>query len=178
MVSGMPLLVALFATGTATSSTSPERPICVEPASLLDAPSDAVDEAPAEDRAPPDQHCSPAPDWTAVVIDCNDARASIWVSDMIGSCDMPRGTTQAVRAAPASRSPIQCDGFSCDRSAPPIRGVVDPGGDWRPLGHSAILLSLVPETCQVVEDRFALPASAEARRLERPPRSFISLSAI
>src|SRR5262249_13590180 len=53
------------------------------------------DEAACADEKQPDKNddinCSePPPVAIPAVLDCNDARVSLWLGEMIGSCDMPR----------------------------------------------------------------------------------------
>ena len=90
------------------------------------------DEAACADAARPDDvntddtNCSePPPAAVPAVLDCNDARVSLWLGEMIGSCDMPRpqpptGGPAAVRAAGPNGDRLCSDGH-CGLEAAPLR---------------------------------------------------------
>src|SRR3954447_7624424 len=71
-------------------------------------------------------NCSePAPVAAPAIIDCNDPGVSVWVGEMIGSCDMPRpvSPTQvqptAVRSGRNGPAARVCDGFTCSHDSTP-----------------------------------------------------------
>src|SRR3954452_15793849 len=61
------------------------------------------------------------------IIDCNDPGVSIWVGEMIGSCDMPRPIpptgVQPTAGQGARNGPIArvCDGLHCNHQSSPLR---------------------------------------------------------
>ena len=135
--------------------------------------SDAAQAAREVNPPDPDVNCSEPPPPVPAVLDCNDARVSLWLGDMIGSCDMPKpqmpGTVPVVRAGSGSEQRLCRDGH-CGVDAVPIR----PAGrslDELPLlgnaGPSDIIFVSTPLDLQLM-----LPSSQDhGRRLERPPRA-------
>jgi hypothetical protein len=115
------------------------------------------------------------PDKPPAVVDCNDARASIWVHEMIGTCDMPAVFPHAALRAPLPRErgrepAALCEGPSCSRDAVPLRSA-QPGSS----GQSWMTLELdhappppAPGRCALPESE-ALPPSAPLRLRLRPP---------
>jgi hypothetical protein len=117
--------------------------------------------------------CSEPPAAPAV-IDCNDERASRFVAEMIGSCDMPKPSAPtggpAVVHAPNGAPVRICDGIHCSHDSTPIRAAARAPDDGSPLRASSFALSIV-FTASPLSARapFALQ-SIDGSRLERPPR--------
>lgn len=82
------------------------------------------------------------PDRPPAVVDCNDARASVWLHEMVGTCDMPSvygprlalASPSSLRPAPRERSreaAALCLGHTCTSDPAPLRshrGPSDHGG--------------------------------------------------
>jgi hypothetical protein len=123
-----------------------------------------------------EQNCSEPPaSAVPAVIDCNDQRASLWVGDMIGSCDMPRPSLPSpimvvVRPAGPSGRRI-CDGFRCAYDAHPLRPAsrASDEGARLTLGAARFVHYLVASP--LVEVAQTVPKEARGDRLERPPRA-------
>jgi hypothetical protein len=146
------------------------------------------DEAACDDAAPapaaprldadaePDCSEPPVPIAPAV-IDCNDARVSLWVGEMIGSCDMPRvsAPSAALRTPDGSGTgtgPRLCDGIRCHHDSTPLRPaarVLDDGG------VGILARAAAPEAPRdgvALASAFLLRHSQAGRdRLDRPPRA-------
>jgi hypothetical protein len=162
MVVPATLLLAALTSAPATPAESFDRRVCDE--------ADAEEQPPADEALTPSVvNCSepaPAPEQ---MLDCNDERARVWVQEMIGSCDMPRGP--ALRPAPQRPASATCVGASCANDPPPLTAsarsdehnpsaIVSPHG-LTPPRHAAALDERAP----------ARPRSAPSDRLERPPRA-------
>lgn len=211
MLSGFLLVLAAFVTSspgvvTARAIYTSSAPMCDE-LGLSDENREAAERAEADER----EAISPAPlllgnsievaDYArrlcsgrvlaskpAVVLDCNDARATLWLHEMVGSCDMPRtvaygaqnslgSTVRVVRAARGERRPSPtsgrgtiCSGPDCLRDPPPLRPAL-PLDDLR--GFSLVeLASLAPALPEgpVFQTALLRPPSLPPVPLERPPR--------
>src|SRR5262249_55543072 len=108
-------------------------------------------------------------DAPPALIDCNDARADIWVQAMIGSCAMPRA-----QVGPARGERREAISFSNSRGhdrAPPLRSAtsIDP----LPILIRTGAASATPDltASPLVERAFAHPRSRTRDRIERPPRA-------
>jgi hypothetical protein len=112
-----------------------------------------------------------------VIIDCNDPGVSVWVGEMIGSCDMPRPATPtqvvptAVRAAGRSAPARVCDGFRCSHESTPLRSAWRVDDDAAFATGSRLDLGVWPASQPVTVDALLAPDEVEQPRLERPPRS-------
>jgi hypothetical protein len=114
----------------------------------------------------------PAP----AVIDCNDVRASIWVQEMIGTCDMPRpapptGATVAVVHNPTTPGVARICIGSCTRDSYPLRSAPRAGDDWPPLIGAATEMTPLFASSPLAERARALPSQTDGDGLERPPRA-------
>jgi hypothetical protein len=123
--------------------------------------------------ADPEINCSEPPPPVPAVLDCNDARVSLWLGDMIGSCDMPKsqlpGAVAAVRAGSGSEQRLCRDGH-CGVDSVPIRAA-GRSLDELPLAVNTSSTPLVLVSTSF-ELQLMLPSSQEdGRRLERPPRT-------
>jgi hypothetical protein len=107
------------------------------------------------------------------VIDCNDARMSVWVAEMIGSCDMPRGGDRIVAIQPVEgRSQNRlCDGLHCSREAPPLRAASRDDGGGTPCLFVRRSMHPDLQATPLTPDDEVSPAEVPSRRLERPPRT-------
>jgi hypothetical protein len=106
------------------------------------------------------------------VLDCNDARVSLWLGEMIGSCDMPK--TQLPGVLPVVRAPgselRMCNDGRCGVDAVPLRPSARLFDDstfalGNP-GRPPILLTSTP----LVDEIFLMRSQRDGNRLERPPR--------
>jgi hypothetical protein len=122
-------------------------------------------------------NCSEAPPAPVpAVLDCNDARVSLWLGEMIGSCDMPRpqpptGGPASLHAGTPSGEPRLCNDGHCGVDATPIRPAVRLFDDLTPALSN--LNAAIPAflACSVVDDLTLGCSQLCGRRLERPPRS-------
>ena len=117
-------------------------------------------------------NCS-EPEPVPAVLDCNDARVSLWLGDMIGSCDMPKsqipGTLPVVRAASGEQR--LCRDGHCGMDAVPIRPAARPLDDLTPI-LGATGAAPYTATSSSHQPRLMLRRSQHgADRLERPPRA-------
>lgn len=109
------------------------------------------------------------------ILDCNDPHLSVYIAEMIGSCDMPHPSpgvkTASLRKAANGPAPTRiCDGL-CASDAQPLRSTPRSTDDPPPLLGTVAALSLpglysalhVPSRVQ----RHRIFAS----RLDRPPRA-------
>lgn len=171
------LLAALMSSLPVAASAPPERPQCLtelEAWTLAELAPTQVVLAPGQVRAALDilSSCidelevgglTPAP----AVAGCAETRATLWV-EFVHACNQPRllrlALVRAVRKAPVSEPP------SCGRPATPTRlgGDDDPSPPVALLSH---LWSLPLVATRWVEPPSRMPPSAEAERLERPPRA-------
>jgi hypothetical protein len=109
------------------------------------------------------------------VVDCNDQRASRWVGEMIGSCDMPRplgpSALLVVRAPGAPGAPRICDGIRCVSDSSPLRPA-SRAPDPNPYALAGSLQLQLHLVCSpLVEESLLRPCQAARDRLERPPRT-------
>ena len=161
---GLPLLLSVaLQAGSATPSAvvyTGAQPVC-DALGL----SDEDGEAAARDIARDGEPMTAAgvdcelPDKPPAVVDCNDARASIWVHEMIGTCDMPavfpHASLHPTAPRDRGREPATlCDGASCTRDAVPLRSA-QPG----PGGESWLALELMNAPPPPLLGRGAIPAS-------------------
>lgn len=111
------------------------------------------------------------------VIDCNDPGMSVWVAEMIGSCDMPRPPSPAqVRpgAVRPAREPVanrSCDTFRCGAASTPLNITARALDDDLPALLTRATLPDSEGESRVVEERPLSPADLGRARLERPPRA-------
>ncbi len=128
-----------------------------------------------DDDGDPDINCSEAPPAIPAVLDCNDARVSVWLGEMIGSCDMPRpqplaAGMAAVRAGGSNGEPRLCNDGHCGVDATPIRPAARLFHDLTPglgnHGPAAHFLSSSPLSRRAP----IFLARLDGKRLERPPR--------
>ncbi len=169
MVSGISLLLAavLSAPASAQVSTPELSGVCDELNSDGEvAPADSAD---AEEPITPSVNCSEPPAVPAVV-DCNDARMSFWVQEMIGTCDMPRGASTGMAAPKRERPSALCNGANCTHDNSPMRAAVRDADPTPQATANGLAL-------RVVLDGKTLPRAVWPRlrstfppRLERPPR--------
>jgi|GEM_PF-3435414 len=140
--------------------------------SLVDAADAVVMPAYGDDSDHSDCH-KPSP--PPAFLDCNDPLASVWVGDMIGTCDMPKS------ASPMARMPAR---FRAERPTLPLHhhSSVGTSDDHAPLGVSSYAGHSDPALLTEVrfvhsESRLPLGTATEnalicptAPRLDRPPR--------
>jgi len=170
MLWAAPYLLAVVTSATPAASNSRA------PASTYDqAACDEQDEVapPVEEPGVCAEAAKPA---APTVIDCNDPGMSVWLAEMIGSCDMPRPSPLGLRpqAIAPARGAVQvrsCDALGCARDAIPIRQ----GGSSDDDRPSALTLRLTlprfaTSTLIVPLRQRRLPAP-HPDRLERPPRA-------
>lgn len=108
------------------------------------------------------------------ILDCNDARLSVWMQEMIGSCDMPRpplpnahvATLRTGNGQSASRI---SDGLT--RQSPPMRSAPRASDETPPLVGSLRLTTPPIPSAPTLPIDFAAPANPPGSRLERPPRA-------
>ncbi|HZS37073.1 MAG TPA: hypothetical protein VFF06_09610 [Polyangia bacterium] len=119
-------------------------------------------------------NCSEPPAAPAV-IDCNDERASRFVAEMIGSCDMPKPPAPtggpAVVHAPAGAPVRICDGIHCSHDSSPIRAAARAPDDGSPLQASAFSLAIVFAASPLDARAQLKLQSIDGPRVERPPRA-------
>jgi hypothetical protein len=118
-------------------------------------------------------NCSEAPPAVPAVLDCNDARVSLWLGEMIGACDMPKtqlpGLLPAMRAA--GNEARVCEGGRCGVDSIPIRPVQRGFDDLTPM-LTATIQSRIQLHATPFELLLTLHLSQHDRdRLERPPRA-------
>ena len=164
MLSGATLLLAAIASAAAPPVAErgfSELPVCDE--------AGAFEEPTAEARPAPGPDCSlpVAPP----VIECSDPRASLWVQEMIGSCDMPRSASYGAPARPAHDHKSICRGSGCERDALPLRAAARPDD-----GSSSLLcrdhgLTVPLQSTPVAASGPRRLRSTVPPRLERPPRA-------
>jgi hypothetical protein len=165
---------------TLTAAASPAAP-AARAASTYDEAACADGEADPPAPAADDDNCSEPPAVAVVpaVIDCNDARASLWVAEMIGSCDMPRPSAPTAAVGRARDLPDAqriCDGIRCRHESLPLRAGarnLDDSPPWVatrvPLRHFLVESRLVVTTRLGRSQAYRAP-------LERPPRSTSSIA--
>jgi hypothetical protein len=110
-------------------------------------------------------NCS-EPEPVPAVLDCNDARISLWLGEMIGSCDMPRSSPSL---RPARGEERICRDGHCGVDSVPIRAAV------RTLERLPMLANTAITPFHAISSphgpELMLRASQRgAERLERPPR--------
>jgi hypothetical protein len=119
-----------------------------------------------------DVNCS-EPEPVPAVLDCNDARVSLWLGDMIGFCDMPKpqipGAIAVVRAPnPELR---QCRDGHCGFDAVPLHATARPLDEVPPIaGTSALAPPIFHATSSSLRPLLR-HSQHGADRLERPPRA-------
>jgi hypothetical protein len=132
--------------------------------------SEAEKVRPADD----DVNCS-EPEPVPAVLDCNDARVSVWLGDMIGSCDMPKsqlpGTLPVVRAAGPGADQRLCRDGHCGVDAVPIRPVARTLDDFTPILGAANLARPIFQATDCPLRTVLRRSQHGAERLERPPRA-------
>jgi hypothetical protein len=114
-------------------------------------------------------NCS-EPEPVPAVLDCNDARVSLWLGEMIGSCDMPK--SQMPGTVPVMRNAEQrlCRDGHCGVDSVPIRPAARSADDLTPI-LSATSASTFTATWSPHQLEIMLRASQQdGHRLERPPR--------
>jgi hypothetical protein len=171
MVAGAPLLLAALASAPVSTY---EQPVCDARTSLseeelsFDAPIELAGGEPADQSVGEADDC--APEALPPVVDCNDERMSVWVQEMIGSCDMPRSAA-ALRAAPRPDRPAAaCDGSGCGSDRTPVRAAVRAADPSQSLDATAIAFALHVPSVRIALAEPARLRSAPSPRLERPPR--------
>jgi hypothetical protein len=119
----------------------------------------------------------PLPPAPPVIIDCNDPGVSVWVGEMIGSCDMPRpvpptqAAPTAVRSAGRSSHSRVSDGWHASHdSSTPVRSASRVDDDAAFAAVSWLSVGFWPAFTNVTFDSALAPDQAERPRLERPPR--------
>lgn len=121
----------------------------------------ADDEAPAFPAAP-------------AVLDCNDARLSVYIAEMIGSCDMPHpaplAKTASLRKANAPAPARVCDGL-CAPDSQPIRPAPRGTDDGSPLAGTLAALTLPSPASALHVASTVQRDRIIASRLDRPPRA-------
>jgi hypothetical protein len=112
-------------------------------------------------------NCS-EPEPVPAVLDCNDARISLWLGEMIGSCDMPRSSPSL---RPARSEERLCRDGHCGVDSIPIRAAVRSLEKLPVLANTAITPFHTISSPHPSE--LMLRASQRGGgRLERPPRRF------
>jgi hypothetical protein len=133
---------------------------------------DSTDKAPADEVASPTEvDCSLPP--VPAVIDCNDERTSVWVADMIGSCDMPRPSLPGASSIRSGQpgAPRYCDGLRCTHDPMPLRAAARAVDDGASLVFTVDTLPLFLHASPLDEGAQRCPPSRVGPRLERPPRT-------
>ena len=115
-------------------------------------------------------------DKAPAIVDCNDSRASQWVHEMIGTCDMPKvhlrtgGHVLPLRDRGHGPSPSGfCAGASCSSDSIPLRPLSRAMGDspWLLLDGAA--LRPVPPMVRLVATSDLAPDDVTRPPLLRPP---------
>jgi hypothetical protein len=117
-------------------------------------------------------NCSEVVPAVPAVLDCNDARVSLWLGEMMGSCDMPK--TQLPGLLPVMRGgnndPRVCEGGRCGVDSIPIRPAQRSFDDLTPI-LAAVHANRIQWLVTPFEPSLTLHSSQHDRaRLERPPR--------
>jgi hypothetical protein len=121
--------------------------------------------------------CSEAPPPVPTVIDCNDARASLWMAEMIGSCDMPRasGPTLPPTLNAVGRGAARvCTGERCGYEQLPLRAPLRNLDDGSPTVPSAIAFPFHAAIARLDDPLVRRTSQIEESGLERPPRASVS----
>lgn len=116
---------------------------------------------------------APAAPAVPAVIDCNDPDASVWVGDMIGSCDMPSPTPQPTLAVRAhdDGSSRSCSGIFCGDDAPPLSAAPTLASDGQPFVVSQLRIGHIVCASPIALRLERTPEELAPPRLERPPRA-------
>jgi hypothetical protein len=141
-------------------------------ADLLDEASHPSEDAEFNDcaeRAPSVPFARAVPAVPAV-IDCNDARMTVWVGEMIGSCDMPKGDRTILQRAGSRSQDRLCEGFQCAREAPPLRAASREDGGSGPGLVTCLPMLPDPQMAPLASGGPKSPEEVPSPRLERPPR--------
>ena len=115
----------------------------------------------------------PQPAATPTVIDCNDPDFSVWVGDMIGSCDMPGPSNPAPVPAVRARDdgPLHvCDGLFCGDDTSPMRAAAPSVGDGQPFVLPRLPIHHLLESAPLSVRGEPMPEELTRPRLDRPPR--------
>ena len=131
----------------------------------------ACAEAQAEHVEEAEINCSEAPPATPAVLDCNDARVSVWLGEMIGSCEMPRPLPGTTVKAPAGNDARLCRDGHCGVDSQPLRAAARFNDDSIPVLGTAANASLFHEATPLSAEAVQRLAHPDGKRLERPPRS-------
>jgi hypothetical protein len=132
----------------------------------------ACAEAQAEgDVADNEVNCSEPPALPAV-LDCNDARASLWLGEMIGSCEQTRPLPGTAMKAAGGGETRQCrDGRRCGVDSAPLRAAARFFDDSIPALPRAGNAFLSHDSTPLPVEAARRLARLDGKRLERPPRS-------
>jgi len=119
-----------------------------------------------------DVNCS-EPEPVPAVLDCNDARVSLWLGEMIGSCDMPKpqlpGAVPVLRAATAEQR--LCRDGHCGLDAVPLHATARPLNDLPPIAGVATLAPPLFRATDHLLRPMLRRSQHDTGRLERPPRA-------
>src|SRR5262249_16671735 len=81
-----------------------------------------------------ESNCSESAPPIPAIIDCNDERASFWMSEMIGSSDMPalvvdRSLPGVMGGREGAAPQRVCNGFACSHESQPLRAAARASAD-------------------------------------------------
>jgi hypothetical protein len=126
----------------------------------------------AEKAHDEDVNCS-EPEPVPAVLDCNDARVSLWLGDMIGSCDMPK--PQLPGAIPVVHAPNPelrlCRDGHCGLDAVPLHATARSLDEVPPIVGTSVLAPPIFSATSSTLRPLLRRSQHGADRLERPPRS-------
>ncbi len=114
---------------------------------------------------------APAPATLPVVLDCNDERASVFVAEMIGSCDMPKTSNVAPAILKAASSQKLCSGFNCNYDSNPLRAAARALDSTQTIGACAPSFEISLSASPLVERTERALVSTPPVRIDRPPRA-------
>jgi hypothetical protein len=158
------LAVVVSATPTVPTVVAPQGVASTyDEAACLEAQVEHVDE--------PEINCSEAPPVLPAVLDCNDARASLWLGEMIGSCEMPRPLPGTTVKAPVGNDARLCRDGRCGVDAQPLRAAARFNDDSIPALGTPGNAFLFHHSSPLPTEAAQRLARLDGKRLERPPRS-------
>ncbi|MSP60144.1 MAG: hypothetical protein EXR72_07345 [Myxococcales bacterium] len=169
MVSGAALFLAAVASTTtpALDHGFSEQPLCDEDSGFEELFIDAG--APPLALAPAAGPTCAAP-VVPVVIECSDPRASLWVQEMIGSCDMPRSASYGLRARPIHDHKSICRSTGCERDPIPLRAASRLDDGSSSLVARGVGTAVPPVGVRLPQHPPRRLRGTFSPRLDRPPR--------
>jgi hypothetical protein len=97
--------------------------------------------------------------------------ASLWTTDMIGTCDLPRTSHSRAATLRRGRGPISGFGVAAGRVGEAPEILVPDSHATPPLLATSAQLAPPPLHSLLAIAAFGSPPSAPTRRLDRPPRA-------